>query len=71
MIRIAIALLLLLATGASAAPILVRSGEHDGFTRLVMEYGAAIDWQVGRTDDGYELRIAKQPPDYDFTEAFK
>jgi len=71
MIRLAIALLVLIATGASASPILVRSGEHDGFTRLVMEYGAAIDWQVGRTDDGYELRIAKQTPDYDFTEAFK
>lgn len=71
MIRIALLLWVVLAGEANAAAILVKSGEHDGFTRLVMDYGTAMDWVVGRTDDGYELRVAKPAPDYDLSEAFK
>lgn len=71
MIRWLLALCLLLATPALAAPVLVKSGEHDGFTRLVMDFGHPIAWQLGRTEDGYELRIADQSPGYDLTEAFK
>jgi hypothetical protein len=71
MIRWFLALCLLFATPALAAPVLVKSGEHDGFTRLVMDFGHPIAWQLGRTEDGYELRIADQSPGYDLTEAFK
>lgn len=64
------ALFLALATPALAAPVLVKSGEHDGFTRLVMDFGHPITWQLGRTEDGYELRVEGQNPGYDLTEAF-
>lgn len=63
---IAIALPLTLA----AAPVVVKSGEHDGFTRLVLEYGSPVDWQVGRTSDGYELRLGGDAPAYDLSVVF-
>lgn len=71
MIRLAFAIWFALTGMVAAAPVLVKSGEHDGFTRLVLEYGSPVDWQVGRTDDGYALSIAKAAPSYDLTEAFK
>ena len=71
MIRIAICLWFVWAASALAAPVQVKAGEHSGFTRLVIDYGKAVQWQVGRTDDGYELRVEGAQPDYDFTDSFK
>lgn len=70
MIRLALLLWALLAGGVAAAPVLVKTGEHDGFTRLVMEFTAPVEWQMGRSADGYELRVAGQA-DYDLSDAFK
>ncbi len=53
-----------------AAPVIVKSGEHDGFTRLVMDLGAPITWRVGRSLDGYALHFDGAPPTYDLTQAF-
>lgn len=47
-----------LALPAAAAPIAVETGEHDGFTRIVLRPSAPVDWQLGRHADGYELRVA-------------
>jgi hypothetical protein len=71
MIRIALCLWFVWATAALAAPVQVKAGEHNGFTRLVVDYGKAVQWQVGRTEDGYELRVEGAQPDYDFTDSFK
>ena len=71
MIRIALCLWLACAAQAFAAPVQVKAGEHNGFTRIVVDYGKAVQWQVGRTDDGYELRIEGDQPEYDFTDSFK
>lgn len=71
MIRIALCLWLAGAAQAFAAPVQVKAGEHNGFTRIVVDYGKAVQWQVGRTDDGYELRIEGDQPEYDFTDSFK
>ncbi len=62
---------LLATTPMAAAPARVTSGEHEGFTRLVIELDEAADWTVGRTDDGYELRIDGQTLQYDLSAAFK
>lgn len=70
MIRLWIALWLSLASPGLAQPVRVTSGEHDGFTRLVFDYGRPVDWQVGRSLDGYELRLAEAPPPYDLSNAF-
>lgn len=60
----------LFATQVLANPVRVTSGEHDGFTRLVFDYGRPTDWQVGRSADGYQLRITGTPSPYDLTNAF-
>ena len=61
-------LLLTLATAAAQAnPIVVRSGDHDGFTRLVMRLPDDVKWQVTETrglktvnlsghEDGFDTR---------------
>ena len=70
MIRLALAILLAAANAAIAATVTVTSGEHEGFTRLVFDYGAVVDWQIGRSADGYELRLAGKTPAYDLRQAF-
>lgn len=70
MTRLWLALWLLLAAPSSAAPVQVTSGEHDGFTRLVLNYGRVVDWQMGRSDDGYELQLDGLNPSYDLRQAF-
>lgn len=56
--------------GLMAAPVKVTSGEHDGFTRLVMEYAGPVDWTVGRALDGYGLRLDGVNPGYDLSGVF-
>lgn len=55
---------------ARAAPVAVTSGEHAGFTRIVMDFGKSVDWKVGRTPDGYELRIERESNGYDLSTVF-
>lgn len=53
-----IALLACCAAGAAAAaPLTVRSGDHPGFSRLVIYMAADPEWRFGRVDGGYELRV--------------
>ncbi len=60
----------LLAMPALAAPAKVTSGEHEGFTRLVVELAQPMPWQVGRSSDGYELRFEGDPSQFDLSKAF-
>lgn len=52
-----------------AESVRIRSGEHDGFTRIVAERGGER-WSLGRTNDGYELRLGTGD-DFDLSEAFR
>lgn len=70
MIRLSLTLWLALALPALAAPVRVTSGEHEGFTRLVLDYANTVNWQVGRSADGYELRLDGPVPAYDLRQAF-
>lgn len=63
-------LCLLLPVQAWAQAALVTSGDHPDFTRIVVQYPGPEDWQVGRTADGYELRLPKSGMPYDLTRAF-
>lgn len=56
---------------AAAGPVTVTSGEHDGFTRLVFDFGAPVDWRVGRSSDGYEMAITGAAPAYDLRGIFQ
>lgn len=66
----ALALILTSAAGALAAPVVVTSGEHRDFTRIVLQFDGPTEWQFGRTLDGYALRVPGQVMDYDLSRAF-
>lgn len=59
-----------IALPAFAQPVQVRSGEHEGFTRLVLDFPAAIEWEFGRIEDGYTFRKIGAPVDYDLGAVF-
>ncbi|MCA0272182.1 MAG: hypothetical protein LCH69_08960 [Proteobacteria bacterium] len=66
----AIALLLLSAVPLRAEVVRVRSGEHPGFTRIVLEGSAQAGWSVTRGRDGYVFRAAGPATRFDLTGAF-
>lgn len=49
----------------------VKTGDHPGFTRIVVDLPAAVDWTLGRTTAGYELKLANGPVPYDLTDVFR
>lgn len=63
---------MLLLSGPSVAQVLrVTSGEHAGFTRIVV-MGSGLDpWRFGRTAEGYGLILAAGAPRFDLTGAFR
>lgn len=69
--RYLIAFLVLFAVPAIGQTVRVTSGEHDGFTRLVFDYGQPVNWQVGRSLDGYEVHLTGIKPTYDLSNAFE
>jgi len=56
---------------ALADPILVRSGEHPGFSRLVIDFQGVPEWTFGRVDGGYELRPDHDDAIYDLDDVFR
>lgn len=63
-----LAVLLALAGPGLAETARVYSGEHEDFTRLVVELPAAADWTVGRTPMGYAFAVsAANQPTYDIS----
>lgn len=69
MIRLAL-LLVLLALPVQAETAKVRSGEHAGFSRLVVTLDRPGAWTFGRVADGYELRIDRPDIHFDLAEVF-
>ncbi|WP_424966433.1 hypothetical protein [Dinoroseobacter sp. S375] len=70
MIRfVAVLLATTLATPLLAANI--RSGEHADFSRLVIQFDEATDWELGRSDTGYVMRSAGLGTPMDLTEVFR
>ncbi len=50
--------------------VLVRSGEHEGFSRIVVRPEDTSGWQFGRTDSGYELRFQAVDLEFDTRRVF-
>jgi hypothetical protein len=73
MTRFLLALVLTLIPLASfAEAVKVTSGEHDSFTRLVVELPVASDWLFGRTANGYEFTVpGTGQPRYDLTRVWE
>lgn len=65
-------LILLLAGGAvRAETVAIVSGEHEGFSRIVLDLAEPTPWQMGRTADGYELRLGREDIRFDLREVFR
>jgi hypothetical protein len=66
----AVALWLLAVAAGWAQAVTVRSGAHDGFTRLVLTFAEPAAWAFGRTPDGYELRLEGTAPQFDLSQVY-
>ncbi len=60
--------------GASAAvgeTVGVRTADHVGFTRIVLDFADRPSWQLGRAGEGYELRTGRPSIRYDLNGAYR
>lgn len=65
-------ILALLASGtASALTVPVRSGEHDGFSRLVMQLPESANWSISRTDRFAQVRVNQTDIRFDTSRVFE
>ncbi|MGY6410609.1 MAG: hypothetical protein ACXIUV_06250 [Alkalilacustris sp.] len=55
---------------ALSQSLTMRSGEHASFTRLTLPVPAGQSWQVGRTEDGYGVRLPDLQASIDTSEVF-
>lgn len=67
---LAIIVLALLAAPVLANTVGVSSGEHPGFSRLVLTLPQDGAWRLGRTGSGYELDLGLEAPRYDVSTVF-
>lgn len=58
------------ATGAAAQNVRVRSGEHDGFTRLVLNVPPGTDWALSRLKNGARLSVRLDDVTFDTQSVF-
>lgn len=65
------AVLMFLATHAAAEPILVRSGEHEDFSRLVVMTPAGAEWELDREAGGYRLTLALEEAEFLLDQVFR
>lgn len=59
-----------LASAASAETIVARSGEHDGFSRLVMRLPEGADWSLTQNGTGANLKIDAPDVIFDTSQVF-
>lgn len=69
--RLAVIFWLLFSPFATAQTVVVQSGDHAGFTRLVIELPKAALWKMGRTAEGYELLLPDETLQFDVTDVFE
>lgn len=68
---LAILFFLCLTPAAAAQTVQVTSGEHKDFSRLVLTFPTAVDWQLGRSAEGYALRVSDSRPLYDLSDVYR
>ncbi|MEM1361518.1 MAG: hypothetical protein AAGF94_07340 [Pseudomonadota bacterium] len=62
---------LLLPTQSFAAAFSVRSGEHNGFTRLVIYLDQERNWDIAATSEGYDLVVEGGQEGFDLSGVFE
>ena len=58
------------ATNGMAEVAKVTSGEHSGFSRLVVTLSENAEWRFGRTKDGYALEVDQKGLIYNLEKVF-
>ncbi len=71
MIRLALLLFLLGSQVAFAQAAKIRSGEHEGFSRLVITLPASNLWQFDQVGDGYRFSVPGWDQGFDTSEVFQ
>jgi hypothetical protein len=64
------AFLMVVPLSLRAEVIEVRSGEHAGFSRLVMQFPSVVTWEFGRSGEDYEFRVRDADVTFDTTAVF-
>ena len=59
------------ASALNAAPVLVTSGEHEDFSRLVFNFSRPFDWSLEEAETGYALNIDRSAVEYDTSRVFQ
>ncbi len=54
-----------------AERVTVRSGEHADFSRLAFEFSGPVDWEMGRAEHGYEIRLKGDGTVIDVSDVFR
>lgn len=54
-----------------AETVTVRSGEHAGFTRIVLAHGAPVDWRLSRAGQGYLFDPGRPGVTYDLASVWQ
>ncbi|SDX29137.1 hypothetical protein SAMN05444358_104178 [Ruegeria halocynthiae] len=70
MIRVIAFILIAIGTNASAQALRVRSGEHEGYTRIVVQVPPGTGWVLDQTQTSAHLSIAIDEATYDTTAVF-
>ncbi|WP_299949348.1 hypothetical protein [uncultured Ruegeria sp.] len=70
MIRALTLILIMIGTSASAQTLPVRSGEHEGYTRLVIQVPAGTGWTLTTRKNGADLNIAIEGVTFDTNAVF-
>ena len=67
----AAALVLFSATAAASESVRVRTGEHEGFTRIALDLPAPLGWTLEADGDGAVLRLQAEDIAFDLEGAFR
>ena len=60
----------LLPVSALAETVVIQSDEHEGFSRLVLEFQDRPDWHLSEINDGYSLDLQRGGIDIDLSRVF-
>lgn len=55
----------------AAAPILVKSGEHNGFTRIVIYTESSQEWDIESTETGTRFKVGNWDGGFDIAEVYE
>ncbi len=67
---LALAVVCSLARPSWAEIVVIQSGEHDGYTRVVVELAAPSGWSFGRIEGGYGLRLSRPDISLDLSKTY-